>query len=163
MTTRRKILTVTVTHPGTNAHNCSLTLSKVHTTIYPLGGHWYSAKTTLSASSRKKKSTLRPPGRSTELEMPDTRKWSKTVYDEVVRKHNKYLMSKKHRKKKLCRYKNRQPERADDYVPIYDVEAEGPGAYPETGDSDSQDQTFYFEKPLSEQINRCTKFRCKCK
>ena len=32
-----------VTHPGTNAHNCSLTSSKVHTTIYPLG-HWYLRK-----------------------------------------------------------------------------------------------------------------------
>ena len=32
-------LTVAVTHPGTNVHNSSLTSSKVHTTVYPLG-HW---------------------------------------------------------------------------------------------------------------------------
>ena len=41
--TRRRTLTVAVTHPGTNAHNCSLTSSSDHTTIYPLG-HWYSSK-----------------------------------------------------------------------------------------------------------------------
>ena len=41
--TRSRTLTVAVTHPGTNAHNCSLTSSSDHTTIYPLG-HWYSSK-----------------------------------------------------------------------------------------------------------------------
>ena len=41
--TRRRTLTVAVTHPGTNTHNCSLTSSSDHTTIYPLG-HWYSSK-----------------------------------------------------------------------------------------------------------------------
>ena len=32
-TTRRRTLTMAVTHPGTNAHNCSLTSNKVHKTI----------------------------------------------------------------------------------------------------------------------------------
>ena len=41
--TRSRTLTVAVTHPGTIAHNSAITLSKVHTTIYPLG-HWYSSK-----------------------------------------------------------------------------------------------------------------------
>ena len=41
--TRSRTLTVAVTHPGTNPHNCSLTSSSDHTTIYPLG-HWYSSK-----------------------------------------------------------------------------------------------------------------------
>jgi hypothetical protein len=41
--TRSRTLTVAVTHPGTNAHNCSLTSSNDHTTIYPLG-QWYSSK-----------------------------------------------------------------------------------------------------------------------
>jgi hypothetical protein len=41
--TRSRTLTVAVTHPGTNAHNCSLTSSSDHTTIFPLG-HWYSSK-----------------------------------------------------------------------------------------------------------------------
>ena len=35
--TRSRALTVAITHPGTNAHNCSLTSSSHHTTIYPLG------------------------------------------------------------------------------------------------------------------------------
>jgi hypothetical protein len=34
--TRGRTLTVVVTHPGANAHNCSLTSSSDHTTIYPL-------------------------------------------------------------------------------------------------------------------------------
>ena len=41
--TRRRTLTVAVTHPGTNAHNCSLTSRSDHTTIFPLG-HRYSSK-----------------------------------------------------------------------------------------------------------------------
>jgi hypothetical protein len=41
--TRSRTLTVVVTNPGTNAHNCSLTSSSDHTTIYPLG-HWYPKK-----------------------------------------------------------------------------------------------------------------------
>jgi hypothetical protein len=41
--TRIRTLTVAVTHPGTNAHNCSLTSSTDHTTIYPLG-HCYLSK-----------------------------------------------------------------------------------------------------------------------
>ena len=40
--TRSRTLTVTVTYPGTNANNCSLTSSIDHTTICPLG-HWYSS------------------------------------------------------------------------------------------------------------------------
>ena len=40
--TRSRTLTVAVTHPGTDTHNCSLTSSSDHTTIYPLG-HWYSS------------------------------------------------------------------------------------------------------------------------
>ena len=38
--TRSRTLTVAVTHPGTNAHTCSLTSSSDNTTIYPQG-HWY--------------------------------------------------------------------------------------------------------------------------
>ena len=33
MTTRRRTLNVVVTHPGTNAHYCSLTSRKVHTPL----------------------------------------------------------------------------------------------------------------------------------
>ena len=39
--TRSRTLTVVVTHPGINSHNCSLTWSSDHTTINPLD-HWYS-------------------------------------------------------------------------------------------------------------------------
>ena len=41
--TRRRTLNVSVTHPGTNAHNCSLTSRSDHTTIFPLGQR-YSSK-----------------------------------------------------------------------------------------------------------------------
>ena len=39
--TRSETLTVAVTHPGTNAHNCCLTSNSDLTTIFPLN-YWYS-------------------------------------------------------------------------------------------------------------------------
>ena len=41
--TRSATLTVAVTHPGTNAHNCCLTSNSDLTTIFPLS-YWYSIK-----------------------------------------------------------------------------------------------------------------------
>ena len=42
--TRSATLTVVVTHPGTNAHNCCLTSNRDLTTIFPLS-YWYSVVT----------------------------------------------------------------------------------------------------------------------
>ena len=57
--TRSRTLTVAVTHPGTNAHNCSLTSSSDHTTIFPLG-HWYSSKSKWLDTYRYSNSQMPP-------------------------------------------------------------------------------------------------------